>query len=175
MRILILAAALLLATGGGAFAGNHPIGEPVEKNGMRLAAAFIQSVTIDPQDEFCGPVEADIHMTVDIRGLDKNPHGFAVGEWIPDLGVKFEVTKRGTGFARKGVLVPMVANSGPHYGANVKLDGPGRYHVVMTVSPPSQRGFYRHTDRETGVASWWTPFTQEWDFVFVGVGNKGGY
>lgn len=176
MRKLALAAAVaVLAVAGGAHAGNHPIGEPMERNGMRLSAAFIQAVTLDPQDDMCGPADGDIHLTADIRGLDKNPHGFAPAEWIPDLSVSFELIKKGTSYATKGTLVPMVANSGPHYGANVKLNGPGRYHVVMTVKPPMHRGFYRHTDRETGVGPWWQPFTQEWDFVFIGVGNKGGY
>lgn len=176
MRTLALAAVLAMMTASGAaLAGNHPIGEPVERHAMRLSAAFIQAVTMDPQDDMCGPPDGDIHLTSDIRGLDKNPHGFAPGEWIPDLGISFEVTKRGTTYSTKGHLVPMVANSGPHYGSNVKLNGPGRYHVSLTITPPTTRGFYRHTDRETGVAPWWPPFTQEWDFVFIGVGNKGGY
>jgi uncharacterized protein involved in high-affinity Fe2+ transport len=35
--------------------------------------------------------------------------------------------------------------------------------------------FGRHTDKETGVAEWFKPFTLEWDFVYSGIGKKGGY
>ncbi len=70
----------------------------------------------------------------------------------------------------------MVADDGPHYGRNLKLAGPGKYHLAIKVNPPSFNGFYRHTDRETGVGQWWQPFVQEWDFTFIGsAGKKGGY
>jgi uncharacterized protein involved in high-affinity Fe2+ transport len=69
----------------------------------------------------------------------------------------------------------MVANDGPHYGANVKLDGPGKYKLSYHVQPPPYQGFYRHTDKETGVGEWWTPFDIEWDFSYAGTGKKGAY
>jgi uncharacterized protein involved in high-affinity Fe2+ transport len=68
-----------------------------------------------------------------------------------------------------------VASDGPHYGANVKFDGPGKYHVAYTINPPSKVGFLRHTDKETGVGAWWQPFTVDWDFTYTGTGKKGGY
>ena len=68
-----------------------------------------------------------------------------------------------------------VASDGPHYGENIKLDGPGKYRVRYRIAPPPVNGFYRHTDKETGVGEWWTPFELEWDFIYAGAGKKGGY
>lgn len=168
------AALLLLSTV--AMAGEHPIGEPIEKNGMRVAGVYLQAVVMDPQDDMCGPADADIHLEADIHALKGNPNGFAKGEWVPYLGVTYELTKPGSDYVSKGPLVPMVANDGPHYGRNVKLAGPGKYHVAMHFTSPVEHGFYRHTDKETGTGQWWAPFTQEWDFTFVGsAGKKGGY
>ena len=65
--------------------------------------------------------------------------------------VKFEVTKTGTTQKVEGEFMPMVANDGPHYGDNIKLFGPGKYHVKFK------------------------PFDVEYDFSFVGIGKKGGY
>lgn len=171
-----LAATMLLFAATAAMAGDHPIGQPVEVNGLKVAAAYLQAVIMDPQDEMCGPVEADIHLTTAVHALAGNANGFGAGEWIPNLTVRFELTRRGSNYDVKGELVPMVAQGGPHYGKNLKLDGPGKYHLTVTISPPNLAGFYRHTDKETGVAAWWPPFTEDWDFVFVGSpGKKGGY
>ena len=70
------------------------------------------------------------------------------------LVVKFEITKTGTTQKIEGEFMPMVANDGLHYGDNVKLFGPGKYHVKYTILPPSENKhahFGRHTDRQTGV------------------------
>lgn len=75
----------------------------------------------------------------------------------------------------RGALHPMVASDGPHYGANVKLDGPGAYQLVFEIAPPSAHGFMRHVDKETGGAPWWKSFQYKGEFKFVGTGKKGGY
>ena len=170
----VMAACLVLPMG--AQAADHPIGQPIEANGMKIAVAYIQAVTMDPQDEMCGPVEADIHMTAQIHAEKGNPLGFGEGQWIPNLGVTFEISRRGSAFDVKGTLVPMVAQGGPHYGRNLKLDGPGRYHVTLRVTPPSNRGFYRQTVNEGVDEDWDQPITRDLDFVFIGSpGKKGGY
>ncbi len=170
------AAAALCLVAATALAGERPIGDPVETDGMRVAAIYLQGVAMAPMNAMGGPADSDIHLEADIHALANNPNGFAKGEWIPYLKVSYVLTKPGTPYSSSGPLVPMVANDGPHYGRNVKLDGPGRYHLAITVDPPSVNGFYRHTDKETGVGQWWAPFTREWDFVFIGsAGKKGGY
>ena len=167
---------LILAAASPALAGEQPIGDPVEANGMQVGAVYLQAVTMDPQNAMCGPADADIHLEADIHALAHNPNGFAKGEWIPYLSIRYTLTKPGSSFRDEGPLVPMVADDGPHYGRNVKLAGPGKYHVSFEILPPSAQGFYRHTDKETGVGQWWAPMTTQWDFVFIGsTGKKGGY
>jgi hypothetical protein len=176
LSAVLAAQALVLLLAGSALAGERPIGEPLEKNGMRIGAVYLQGVVMDPQDEICGGADADVHLEADIHALKGNPNGFAAGEWVPYLGVSYELTKPGTDFSSKGPLVPMVADDGPHYGRNIKLAGPGKYHLAVVINPPSYNGFYRHVDKETGVGQWWQPIHHEWDFTFVGsVGKKGGY
>lgn len=87
---------------------------------------------------------SDIHLEADIRATKDNRNGFAEGDWMPSLSVSFEVTKlegeAATGPKVMGTLMPMVANDGPHYGDNVKLSGPGRYRLKLTVAPPAPTG-----------------------------------
>lgn len=171
-----VAAMAMTYLAGSAFAGERPIGEPVDKAGMKIGAVYLQGVVMDPADEICGPNDADIHLEADVRALKGNPNGLGKGDWVPYLGVSYVLTKPGSDFRSEGPLVPMVANDGPHYGRNIKMAGPGKYHLAVTFKPPAVNGFYRHTDKETGVGQWWQPFTQEWDFTYVGsTGKKGGY
>jgi uncharacterized protein involved in high-affinity Fe2+ transport len=179
--ILATMAASLLALP--ALAGEKPIGQPVDRNGMQISAVYLQSVMMDPASfgDVCladrnsaNPAgRTDAHIEADIKGLAGNPNGFHDGEWIPYLDIDYVLTKPGSTWKASGKLAAMVANDGPHYGANVAFDGPGKYHVAYTIKPPA--GFYRHTDKETGVAAWWQPFTVEWDFAYAGSGKKGGY
>jgi len=157
-----------------AYAGEIPIGEPIEKNGMQISAVYLQAVLMDPDmPHTTGP--ADIHLEADVRALKNNPNGFAVGEWVPALQVSYHLTKQGSTWSQTGTLMPMVANDGPHYGENVKLNGPGKYRLVFNLKPPPYSGFVRHVDKETGVGKWWEPFSVNWEFTYIGTGKKGGY
>jgi uncharacterized protein involved in high-affinity Fe2+ transport len=167
-------AALALACTGTARAAETPIGEPIQKNHMEIGAVYLQPVLMAPMTPAMKK-PADIHIEADIRAMKGNPNGFGPGEWVPYLGVDYVIGKPGSDWHASGRFMAMVANDGPHYGANVKLDGPGRYRVTYRISPPLTNGLFRHTDKETGVAPWWTPFEVSWEFVYVGVGKKGGY
>ncbi len=161
-----------------ALAGEMPIGQPVEVNGMNLIGIYLQPVVMEPAMGDQDAKKADIHLEADIKALKDNPNGFSEDSWIPYLTVDYTIAKRGTDWKSKGVLHPMVASDGPHYGANVALNGPGQYDVTFRVAPPAgehAHAFLRHTDKETGVASWWKPFEFAGDFKFVGTGKKGGY
>jgi uncharacterized protein involved in high-affinity Fe2+ transport len=169
-----IAAALLLAVAGSLQAGEHPIGDPVEKNGMEIAAVYLQPVMMEPMlPGMSAP--ADIHLEADIHAAKGNQNGFGAGEWIPYLGITYQISKVGADWSTAGTFMPMVASDGPHYGENIRLDGPGRYRVRFHIVPPPINGFYRHTDKETGVGEWWAPFDLEWNFVYAGTGKKGGY
>ncbi|MEJ2061169.1 MAG: iron transporter [Gammaproteobacteria bacterium] len=169
---LITTATLLAA--GVAQAAEIQIGKPVERNGMEIGAVYLQPVMMEPMMPGMSG-NADVHLEADIRAQAKNPNGFGPGEWVPYLGITYRLEKIGSDWSAIGAFMAMVANDGPHYGANVKLDGPGKYRLTYHIAPPPYQGFYRHTDKETGVAKWWAPFDVSWEFAYVGVGKKGGY
>jgi len=173
-----LAPALLVLAALPAHAVEYPIGTPHQRAGMEIAAVYLQPVTMEPDGMMKKAEETDIHIEADIKALSNNPNGFEEGAWVPYLVVQYEVTKSGTTQKASGEFMPMVANDGPHYGDNIKLFGPGKYHVKYTIYPPSENRhahFGRHTDRLTGVRPWFKPFEVDYDFVYVGIGKKGGY
>lgn len=159
----------------------YPIGTPQQRHGMEIAAVYLQPVAMEPEGHMRKASESDVHVEADIRALASNPNGFAGGEWIPFLLVKYEITKIGGDFKIAGDFMPMIANDGPHYGDNVKLAGPGKYRVRYTIYPPNApenphgMHFGRHTDRLTGVRPWFKTFTVEYSFTYAGIGKKGGY
>ena len=156
----------------------YPIGTPQQRQGMEVAAVYLQPVTMEPEGMMRPADQSDIHLEADIHALAGNPQGFDEGFWMPYLVVHYELSKDESAQKLSGELMPMTANDGPHYGDNVKLMGPGRYHLKFMIEPPSMNAhahFGRHTDRLTGVRPWWKPFEVEYDFVYVGLGKKGGY
>lgn len=169
---ITLALATLLG-GAVAAAGEVPVGEPVEINGMEVAAVYLQPTMMEPM--LPGMGNKDIHLEADIHAIQGNQNGFGAGEWMPYLDISYTITREGSDWSTTGHFMPMVASDGPHYADNIKLNGPGKYHLKYHIKPPAYSGFYRHTDKETGVGAWWTPFDLEWDFTFVGVGKKGDY
>ena len=173
------AALVVLALASGpAAALEYPIGKPQIRDGMEVAAVYLQPIAMEPAGMMRDAKASDIHLEADIKATDKNPNGFADGTWIPFLSVSYELRKQGSSEVIKGPMMPMVASDGPHYGDNVKLAGPGRYTLRVTVSPPGSDPhvhFGRHTDKETGVGPWFKPFTLDYEFVYAGVGKKGGY
>ena len=168
----LVAAAYPLTT----LAAETPIGKPHTENGMEVAAVYLQPIEMDPPGMMREAKLSDIHLEADIRAVKGNTNGFGEGDWIPALEVKFKLTKAGDAKAVEGTLMPMVASDGPHYGDNVKLMGPGKYKLQVTVAPPGAQGhFGRHVDKETGVAPWFKPFKARYEFTFAGTGKKGGY
>ncbi len=167
-----------IAFAGAAAGKEYPAGAPQEKNGMTIAAVYLQPIEMEPADIMLPATQSDVHLEADIKAAKDNKNGFAQGDWIPYLSVDYELTKLGANEVRKGAFMPMVANDGPHYGDNVKLMGPGKYKLLLTIAPPGMNKhahFGRHVDKETGVAPWFAPFTVEYDFVYAGVGKKGAY
>ena len=176
-RLLLLAAAIV-TTSGTALAAEYPIGAPALSHDMEIAALYLQPIEMEPAGMMRPAAESDIHLEADIHAVKNNPTGFAEGDWMPYLQVHYELKKVGGAQSIKGDLMPMVADDGPHYGDNVKLSGPGKYHLTLVVEPPMQTGhmaFGRHVDKETGVGPWFKPITLQYDFTFAGIGKKGGY
>lgn len=155
-------------------AGEFPIGDPVEKNGMEIAAVYLQPIKMEPM--LPGMLQVtDIHLEADIHALKGNNNGFGAGEWMPYLQITYQIKKVGADWSTLGTFMPMIASDGAHYASNIKLDGAGKYQLRYHISPPPVNGFYRHTDKETGVGKWWMPFDVTWQFTYLGTGKKGGY
>jgi len=174
-RFVLLSAGLMAA--GLAFAKETPIGEEQHKAGMTIGAVYLQPIEMEPEGMMRAAAESDVHLEADIHAEKGNANGFAEGDWLPYLAVTYELTKEG-GPTQKGDLMPMVANDGPHYGDNVKLQGPGKYKMTLVIAPPTANKhnmFGRHVDKETGVGPWFQPVTLTYDFVFAGTGKKGAY
>lgn len=158
----------------------YPAGKPTTMHGMEIAAVYLQPVEMEPAGQMSSS-EADVHLEADIHAVEDNPNGFAVGAWMPYLTIEYKLTRE-DGATTSGVFDPMVASDGPHYGKNIKLDGPGEYHLTYTIYPPGHAPegvdapmFMRHVDDETGVGKWFEPFKVDFDFTYAGIGKKGSY
>lgn len=181
MRLIPLGAAVaavVTTIAGVACAKEYPIGKPTVANGMEVVAVYLQPIEMDPPGMMRAAAESDIHLEADIKSVKGNTNGFPEGDWLPYLVVRYELAKHDTDWSAKGDLMPMVANDGPHYGDNVKLMGPGKYRLTLTILPPSadpHAHFGRHVDKETGVGAWFKPFSVDYEFTFAGTGKKGAY
>ncbi|MBP1884712.1 iron transporter [Sinorhizobium mexicanum] len=178
-KLLPLASVGVLVTGVSlASAAEYRIGDPLLSHGMEIAAVYLQPIEMDPPGVMTPAAEADIHLEADVQAAADNKNGFAEGDWLPNLHVEYRLTKADTGEETAGSFMPMVASDGPHYGDNVKLMGPGKYRLELTIHSESHdetAHFGRHVDKETGVAPWPEAFSVEYEFTYAGVGKKGGY
>ncbi|WP_422420262.1 iron transporter [Pseudomonas sp. GZD-222] len=170
-----LSLALLLITPL-AQAKEYPIGEPQLCPGLEVAAVYLQPIEMAPAGMMRATADSDIHLEADIRATEDNRQGFQEGSFVPYLHVAFSLQKQGSDTPISGDFHAMVANDGPHYGDNVKLQGPGKYQLTFTLLPPGGHGSLgRHTDKETGVQPWFERCELHYEFVYAGIGKKGGY
>lgn len=158
----------------GAQAGEYQAGEPKTLNGLEIAAVYLQPIVMEPAGMMNPAAETDVHLEADIHALADNPNGLPEGAWVPYLTISYELQKAGSDEVIRGDFMPMVASDGPHYGENVKMQGPGEYELSLTIAPPGD-AFGRHVDDETGVAPWFAPFTVDYAFVYAGTGKTGSY
>ncbi|MBQ3379966.1 MAG: iron transporter [Clostridia bacterium] len=117
----------------------------VEQEFLNLNAVYFQPV------DMTGGYNAedyDCHLELDVSAL-QNGLGYGTGDWVPYLTVEYEVTKNDSDYSVSGTFMPMAASDGPHYGANIKMDGDGMYTVTFTVKFPDSSTYLIHTD-ETG-------------------------
>lgn len=171
---LLIGCAVLFSTP--ALAVEYPIGKPQVCGGMEIAAVYLQPIEMEPDGIMLPAIKSDVHLEADIHATASNKNGFQEGSWMPYLQVSYELTKIGDSKDLKGVLHPMVANDGPHYGENIKLLGAGKYHLKLTLLPPAKESMFgRHVDKETGVAPWFKECVTQYDFTYAGTGKKGGY
>ena len=174
-RLAVLVACLAAAVSGQSLAAEHSMGAPVIVDGMILHPVYLQPVHMAPMLPGMSAESADSHLEIDIHADKNNPQGFEPGAWIPYLTVSYQIRKLGGNWSTFGTLMAMTSSDGPHYGANIKFDGPGKYRASFRIEPPPYDAFFRHTDKETGVPEWWAPIRKTWDFIYLGVGHNGGY
>jgi len=173
MKKLVSSFALASMLFGAAFAGEVEIGEAQEMNGMEIAAVYLQPIEMEPVGIDLAASLADIHLEADIHALKGNENGFPEGFWMPYLTVAYQLTNLDTNKVQKGTLMPMVADDGPHYGANIKMEnGVGNYELIFAIESPEKQGFGRHVDEETGVGKWFEPFTVKYEFQYKGTPEK---
>lgn len=148
----------------------YPIGDEQEVEGLSIAAVYFQPVDMEPSAKAgLRPDQADIHLEADIVSAEGNQTGFGVGEFVPYLTVSYRLKNLSTGQEQKGSLMPMNASDGPHYGANVKMPGAGKYRLTFLIESPEKQDYLLHVDKETGVEGrfWKKPLEVSWEFNFV--------
>ena len=143
MRVKSLVAAMLLAGAATmASAAEFPLGKPLNAGGMEINTVYLQPITMEPAGMMRDAAKSDIHLEADIHAIKNNPNGYAEGDWIPGLEITYKLQKMKSdgktpdGAAIDGLMMPMVASDGPHYGDNVKLAGVGKYKLTMVVNAP---------------------------------------
>ncbi len=142
------------------------VGGPVHKHDMEIVANYLVGIEMSPMTANMVHGGDVIHIEADVHATADNVHGYPDGAWVPYLTIRYTLEKKGTEWTASGVLKPMTAKDGPHYAENVKMDGPGEYKLTYRFEPPEQNGFFRHTDKETGVPEWWAPFEETFAFAY---------
>lgn len=113
--------------------------------------------------------QSDMHLEADISALPNNELGYGAGDFVPYLTVKYKAQKVGSDKVIEGNFMPMSASDGPHYGNNVKLDGPGKYIITFIIENPEKQSYLLHVDKETGVTGrfWKQPLEVSWEFDYI--------
>ncbi|MDR0642823.1 MAG: iron transporter [Treponema sp.] len=145
-----------------------PIGDDRELGPINVAGVYFQPVDMLPAGTSLPASQSDMHIEADIAAAEGNELGYGVGDFVPYLTVRYEITKD-DGWKTEGTFMPMSASDGPHYGTNLKLNGAGTYKVRFIIQNPESQGYLLHVDQDTGVPGrfWGQPLVAEWDFDFV--------
>jgi uncharacterized protein involved in high-affinity Fe2+ transport len=145
-----------------------PIGDDQELGPLNVAGVYFQPVDMEPAGNSLPAAESDMHLEADISAIE-NDLGYGVGDFVPNLPVRYEVLNEDGSMAAEGAFMPMSASDGPHYGANVKIGDAGTYKVRFIIDSPEEQGYLLHTDQTTGVTGkfWTEPLVAEWDFDWV--------
>jgi uncharacterized protein involved in high-affinity Fe2+ transport len=141
-----------------------PLGDDHELFPLNVAGVYFQAVDMLPASAGLSAAESDIHIEADISAMEGNRLGYGVGDFVPNLTVNYEMSQA-NGWHIEGTFMPMSASDGPHYGANVKLNGPGEYKVRFLIQNPEAQGYVLHVDEATGVPGrfWGQPLVAEWN------------
>lgn len=128
----------------------YPIWEDEELGFLNVSGVYFQPVPMSNGNE--NYEDYDLHFEADVSAME-NKLGFGVGDWVPYMTVDFELTGKTTGEVITGTFMPMNADDGPHYGANIKMPTADTYSVKLTFHSPEENGYLIHLDDETGPGS----------------------
>ena len=155
-----------------------PIGEEIQVGPYNVAAVYFQAVDMVPAGKNPSKEESDMHLEADIhlQPAFAIAYGFGSGEniWPAYLSVKYQILDaQGKTVVMEGSFMPMNADDGPHYGANIKKGlKVGRYKLKFIIEPPTD--YLLHTDPETGVPAkekageYFQTHTAEFDWNYTG-------
>jgi len=155
-----------------------PIGEEIQVGPYNVAAVYFQAVDMVPAGKNPSKEESDMHLEADIhlQPTYAIAYGFGSGEniWPAYLSVKYQILDaKGKTVVMEGSFMPMNADDGPHYGANIKKGlKVGRYKLKFIIEPPTD--YLLHTDPETGVPAkekaneYFQTHTAEFDWNYTG-------
>jgi len=137
-----------------------PIWEDEEVGFLNVNGVYFQPVPMSNGNE--NYEDFDLHFEADVSALP-NDLGYGVGDWVPYMTVDFELTGASTGEVISGTFMPMNADDGNHYGANIKMPTADTYSVKLTFHSPEENGFLIHLDDETGPGGDFSEFS--WPLV----------
>ena len=167
MKKLVLTAMILALSMSAAFAAPAPVSMKPGEAGFEeipigetqvgpynVAAVYFQAVDMYPTGKGLSREESDMHLEADIHLKPEAAiaYGFGNGEdiWPAYLTVKYEIAKIDGKVVMDGSFMPMNADDGPHYGANIAKGLPvGPYKLRFIIEPPTD--YLLHIDDETGV------------------------
>ena len=188
-RVILMAMVISLAVSGASFGSQAvsvkpgeagfeeiPIGE-TQVGPYNVAAVYFQAVDMYPTGKGLSREESDMHLEADIHLKPEAAvaYGFGNGEdiWPAYLTVKYEIAKIDGNIVMSGSFMPMNADDGPHYGANIAKGLPvGPYKLRFIIEPPTD--YLLHIDPETGVPAkegardFFKTHTVEFDWNYTG-------
>ena len=128
-----------------------PLGHDKMVGPLKVAGVYFQPVDMEPAGLGGLPAsQSDMHLEADITAAEGNNLGYGVGDFVPNLTVKYLIEKKDGGKVIEGTFMPMSASYGPHYGNNVKLDGAGSYKITFIKDSPEKQSYLLHVDKKTG-------------------------
>ena len=143
-----------------------PIGDEMDVGPLHVGGVYFQPVDMEPAGNSLSKNEADCHIEADIHANSEGVAlGYGDGDFVPYLHVKAYIQKQGSSKVQEVAFMPMNADDGPHYGANMKFEeGLGKYNVKFEIKAPGN-DYLLHVDKETGVTGrfWTEPLVVEWN------------
>ena len=137
-----------------------PIWEDEEIGFLNVSGVYFQPVSMSNGNE---SIEGyAMHFEADVSTL-ANDLVYGIGEWVPYMTVDYVLTGKDTGTVVSGTFMPMNADDGPHYGANIEEIPADTYSVKLTFHSPEENGYLIHLDEETGPGGALTDY--DWPLV----------